>query len=435
MEDMTELYHLVGVGGVGMRALAQALLDQGFAVSGSDRQGDLELPAREIALFAQDGSGVSTGCAGVIVSTAIEADNPDLLAARRLGIPVIHRATALAELVASRYELVAVAGTAGKSSVTALLGWILAESGADPCVVNGAGVVGWEDGGNRIASVRRSNGTTLPGHAKPLMVAEVDESDRSLTAFRPTHAIITNASADHFDLDETEHLFDTFRAAISGICIDTRHAPLQPQNIRPEAWGATFDWRGQNYRLPLPGAHNIANALAAIEMALRLGIPPKNIASALQTFQGIERRLQRCGTCSGALVIDDYAHNTAKLAAALDTLQTLAPRGLTALWRPHGYAPLRKMKAPLATLFAQRLRPQDLLVLLPVYDAGGTADRTVNSQDLIDLLPPGIATLVPDIPAAETLLRARAPYCDLIAILGARDPQLPYLARKLAREV
>ncbi|MEI8244047.1 MAG: Mur ligase domain-containing protein, partial [bacterium] len=215
---MTGHYHLVGIGGVGMSALAQALLDSGATVSGSDRlldQGDAtdtlqRLRGQGVALHPQDGSGVRAGAAGIILSTAIEKDNADLLRAQALDIPVLHRAAALAQVVAGR-RLIAVTGTCGKSTVTAMAGWMLAGNGIDPVVVNGAAVVGWDEGG-RVGSVRRGAGAWA--------VIEADESDRSLLVFDPEHAVITNASMDHFGLEETRQVFDRFRRRVRGTIID-----------------------------------------------------------------------------------------------------------------------------------------------------------------------------------------------------------------------
>ncbi len=421
--------HLAGIGGVGMSALAQALLDNGFEVSGSDRlldSGDAtdtlnRLRGQGAALHPQDGSGVA-GAARLVVSSAIEADNPDLDAARRAGVPVVHRAAQLAELAAGR-RLIAVTGTCGKSTVTAILGWLLQEAGLDPAVVNGAGVVGW-DGGGRIASVRRGAGAWL--------VIEADESDRSLMVFNPEHAIITNASADHFGREETLTLFSRFRERVTGVVIDGAGEAAAPGGARADGWCGHFIFAGTPFTVPLPGRHNIWNAWHAVRLAAALGIPAPALASGLATFRGVERRLQLTGSCAGASVIDDYAHNPEKLAAAWSTLTAAFDRVAT-VWRPHGYGPLRKMMDDLEAVFARVVRPQDLLLVLPVYDMGGTADRSVNSDTLVARLAArgvpvrGVATL----DEAEAALRAVAGLGTALVTCGARDPGLPRLAARL----
>ena len=430
---MAGTIHLVGIGGVGMGALAQAYLDAGHAVSGADRSLRADgsrtpvldaLAAEGVRLFPDDGSGIDAGTERLVVSTAIEDTNPDLMAARARGIPVVHRAAALSELLSGR-KLVAVAGTCGKSTVTAILGHVLVECGFDPVVVNGAQIAGWDANGARVGSVRKGAGEYA--------VAEVDESDKSLTAFSPYAAIITNASADHYSKEEMDAVFDAFIRDVPGPIIDGRDSSGKRYPSRfaqgvEEAIGA----------FPMPGAHNRANARLALAMACALGADLAQAAAALTTFPGVERRLQRVGfvLCGDrqVAVYDDYAHNPEKLHAMWTTLAEAYPRGVAAVWRPHGYGPLRKMLEPLAAAFRDVMRPQDALVLLPVYDAGGTADRSVNSDAIAARLAdaPGEVSLVNDLKEAEAYLRARADACGAIVTAGARDPGLPVLARRLA---
>ena len=432
---MADVTHLIGIGGVGMSALAQALLDRGCAVSGADRQITAAgtppptpvlraLAAQGVALSPDDGSGVDAATSRIIVSTAIEDTNPGLRKAQEHGIPVVHRAAALAELLSDR-KLVAVAGTCGKSTVTAILAHILVECGFDPPVVNGAQIVGWDAHGTRVGSVRKGAGEYA--------VAEVDESDKSLTAFKPYAAIITNASADHYSKEEMDAVFDAFIRDVPGPVIDGRVPSGKRHSCRfiPEAEDAVGAF-------PMPGAHNRANARLALAMACALGADPVQAAAALATFPGVERRLQRVGflPCGDRQVVvyDDYAHNPEKLRAMWTTLAEAYPRGVAAVWRPHGYGPLRKMLEPLAAMFRDVMRPQDALVLLPVYDAGGTADRSVNADALAALLgdAPGAVKLVSNLEEAEEYLRARVDAFDAIVTAGARDPGLPVLARRLA---
>lgn len=415
---MSGTVHLVGIGGVGMSALAQALLDAGFTVTGADRAlgGSGARPAvlatlarAGVCLSPDDGSGIGPDTARVIVSTAVEETNRDLQCARARGIPVVHRAAALAELLAPR-RLVAVAGTCGKSTVTAILGHLLAESGFDPVVVNGAQVVGWDAGGTRVGSTRKGAGAYA--------VAEVDESDKSLVAFRPFAAIVTNASADHYSKAEMDAVFDAFVRGVPGPVVDGRRTPIVPSAVAR--------------MVPLPGEHNAVNAECALRMAAALGADPARLAAAIRTFPGVERRLQRVGTCGGAVVYDDYAHNPEKLRAMLTTLQAAYPKGVAVAWRPHGYAPLRKMLEALAAMFRATLRPCDELLVLPVYDAGGTTDRSLNSDALVARLNASPVRFVEGLEGAEAHLRTHAPAFGALVVAGARDPGLPVLARRLA---
>ena len=411
-----------------MSALAQAYLDAGWVVSGADRSlraGGARTPVLEalagqgVRLFPDDGSGVTDATGRLVISTAIEDTNPDLAAARARGIPVVHRAAALSELL-SGHKLVAVAGTCGKSTVTAMLGHLLAKCGFDPLVVNGAQVVSWDAGGARVGSVRRGGGEWA--------VAEVDESDKSLTAFHPYAVVVTNASADHYSKEEMDAVFDAFVRDVPGPVVDGR-AVFEDKGLKAVA-----------ERCPLPGAHNRANALLALLMAEALGAPRERLAAALASFPGVERRLQRIGSvpCGDrqVAVYDDYAHNPEKLHAMLMTLQEAFPQGVAAVWRPHGYAPIRKMLDALAEMFRATLRPQDILVLPPVYDAGGTADRSINSDALAARLADasGKIVLVNDLKEAETVLRTHAPAVGAIVTAGARDPELPVLARRLTQQ-
>ena len=409
--------HLLGIGGVGMSALAQALVDSGRTVTGADRLVDqggttpvLEALRRQgVRLFPETGEGVTAETDRVIVSTAIEESNPGLMRARELGVPVVHRAAALASVLEGR-RLVAVAGTCGKSTVTAILGHLLAECGFDPVVVNGAQIAGWDEGGRRVGSVRRGGGDWA--------VAEVDESDRSLTAFSPYAAIVTNASADHYSEEEMNTVFDAFVKDVPGPVVDGRRERIEPSTLAR--------------LLPMPGEHNAVNAECALRMARALGVDEARLAAAVVTFPGVERRLQKVGVCCGVDVFDDYAHNPEKLAAMWRTLADAYPKGVAVLWRPHGYGPLRKMMEPLAQMFVRMMRPQDALLLLPVYDAGGTADRSVNVDALAARVPG--AREVKDLNEAEAVLRKLAPAVGAIVTAGARDPGLPVLARRLAEK-
>ena len=165
-------------------------------------------------------------------------------------------------------------------------------------------------------------------------------------------------------------------------------------------------------------------------MALALGADEMQARAALASFPGVERRMQRIGTCAGAEVYDDYAHNPEKLQAMISTLQERHAKGVAVVWRPHGYGPLRKMTESLAEMFVATLRPQDRLLLLPVYDAGGTADRSINSDQLAAKVKDSVFVKTPE--EALALLRAHASAFGAIVVAGARDPGLPVMARRLA---
>ena len=421
--------HLIGIGGVGMSALATALVRLGDEVTGADRTlGTPNIKFLEslgVKVYPDDGSGVDKSTDEIIVSTAIEETNAGLAKAKELGIPVTHRAKALSRTLEG-YKLVAVVGTCGKSTVTAMLGHVLAECGLDPMCVNGANVPGWE------GAVRFGKGEYA--------VAEVDESDKSLVAFKPYAAIVTNASADHYSKEEMDEVFDAFVKDCEGPVIDGRKnvRMFECSNVRKDVTEVDTS---------IPGRHNRQNAALALRMALMLGCDEAKARAALLSFRGVERRLQLITPTfehsniqtfkHSPAVYDDYAHNPEKLKAMWMTLAEKHPDGICVIWRPHGYAPLRKMMDALAAMFAETVRPCDKLLLLPVYDAGGTTDRSINSDALLEKVKvrgegEQRIELVSDLDAAYAWCEAHKGDYAAFVTCGARDPGLPVLARRLS---
>ena len=428
--------HLVGVAGVGMNPLAQALLAAGWEVTGSDRYLDSgqdlavipKLQRAGVRFFPQDGSGVTPHTQAVVASTAIEPDNADLAAAARLAIPVVHRSVMLARLCEGR-ECIAITGTSGKTTVTGMAGFLLEQLGDDPTVVNGGVVANWETD-TAIGNVRAGRSGRW--------VIEADESDRSLLNFHPDWAIITNISADHFPLDETRALFAAFAAQVKRGIVGREGEPAPWRGLRPRlsADGSRFAYGGQEFHLPLLGAHNAENALQAIVLCERLGHRLDRIAAALAKFRGIRRRLDVAGTGGGVTVIDDYAHNPAKIRAAWEAVAPYYRRVL-AVWRPHGFGPLSKMYGDLKALFTEMGRTCEALYLLPVYYVGGTATGSVTSEMLAKELAEAGAPveLAADYDDLVRRIAARARPGDVVLSMGARDPDLPALARRLVERL
>ncbi|HSR88508.1 MAG TPA: Mur ligase domain-containing protein [Pontiella sp.] len=405
--------HFIGIGGVGMNGLAQLAVQSGYSVSGSDRAYDPNtelfkcLDALGITMVPQDGSGIGPQTAHVVHSTAIEPDNPDILQANRLGIPLLHRAEFLKELIGDD-ELIAVAGTAGKTTTTGLLGWIFQCLGMDPSVYNGAAVLNWKS-------------DTSPGNvrkgASNLWIIEADESDKSFLHFYPSHSIITNISKDHYELDELHSMFDQFEEQTAGI---TLRGPVK--NIQ-----------ASGLNVPMPGRHNLENALCAYRLCTELGYDPDQVRDAVARFKGIERRLEVAGTVDGITVIDDYAHNAAKIAAALSSVSETGAR-VHAYWRPHGYTPLHQGLDDLTEAFTAHWKQNGgSLFILPVYYVGGTVEKKTTAADLVARLnSSGVpAVSVPDYSALKHELERCADAGDTILGMGARDPELPLFARRL----
>jgi UDP-N-acetylmuramate--alanine ligase len=408
--------HFIGVGGVGMNGLAQLAARSGYSVSGSDRAYDPDaavfkcLEGLGITMVPQNGSGIDPETAHVVHSTAIEPDNPDIRQSNRLGIPLLHRAEFLKELIGDD-ELIAVAGTAGKTTTTGLLGWIFQCLGKDPSVYNGAAVLNWKSD-SCPGNVRKG--------ASNLWIIEADESDKSLLHFHPTHSIITNISRDHYELDELHDMFNQFEDQTSGITIRGSSA-----NVQTSA-----------FSMPMPGKHNLENALCAVRLCEALGFDPDEVRDAVARFKGIERRLEVAGIVDDITVIDDYAHNAAKIAAALSAVSETADR-VHAYWRPHGFTPLHQGLDDLTDAFAAHWKQHGgTIFILPVYYVGGTVEKKTTAGDLVARLnSAGVpAVPVPDYPTLKHELERCVDSGDTILGMGARDPELPLFAKRLVAQ-
>lgn len=449
-----------------MLPLALILRAKGYAVDGSDRsldQGRLGakfefLRARDIALYAQDGSGVTRGDQILVTSAAVEETVPDVQAARRLGLPMIRRAELLAELFNSAPNRIAVGGTSGKSTTTGMIGWILQQAGESPTIMNGAVMNNFAGPDNPFASAAVGRGDVF--------VSEVDESDGSIALFRPTIAVVNNVSLDHKTMDELRALFRDFvakpRHAVlnldneetkvlastlpAGVALTFSLTNLRAQlfagRLKPAPDGVSFEVSERDtgaraiVHLNVPGAHNVSNALAALCVARASGVSLEVAVDALGTFTGIKRRFERVGVANGVAVIDDFAHNPDKIAATLQTLHAF-PGRLLVMFQPHGYGPLRLMKDAFIACFAHELHEGDVLVMPePVY-FGGTVNRTVTSDDIAR----GVADkgreaiALHDRAACGDKLVALARPGDRIVVMGARDDTLSEFAVSLLQRL
>ncbi|MFO6447547.1 glutamate ligase domain-containing protein [Erythrobacter sp. NE805] len=452
-----------GIGGSGMLPLAQIARGLGHPVAGSDRSRDQGrspekfawLEANGFALFPQDGSGVTSPDQVLIASAAIEDTVPEVARAKALGCERMSRAELLSELFNAAYFSVAVAGTSGKSTVTGMIAWILYEAGHDPTVMNGAVMKNFATPANPFASARIG----APG----LFVSEVDESDGSIALYRPSVGVLLNVSLDHKSIEELRVLFGNYLAACGTAVVNLDSA--EAGYLLPRAAEAvTFGIRSQEADLtvdpativesaraieavlidnrrreafplvvPMPGRHNLANALAAIAAAHAAGVALDQAAYALRSFAGLARRFDVIGTSPGGItVIDDFGHNPEKCAATLRTLKA-SPGRVIAFFQPHGYGPLRQMGEELARTFARELGPDDITILCdPVY-FGGTVDRSVGSERIVALIDAagGRAEHIPDRAACGERILALAQPGDRIAVMGARDDTLTEFARSL----
>jgi UDP-N-acetylmuramate--alanine ligase len=442
--------HFAGVAGSGMSALAQFVAMKGGRASGSDRSFDRGqrpeargmLEALGIAIHPQDGSGLCSGCAGLVVSTAVEDEVPDVAEARGLGVPVLHRSELLAHLVATHRTL-AITGTSGKSTTVAMAFEILRGARRDPSVITGG----------ELASLQAEGlwGNAWAG-ASDLLVIEADESDGSVVRYHPAVGVLLNLQKDHKEVSTVAEMFRTFRAQVREACVvgeaDSLRAfapgamvvgfgsgaDLRAEDVALSAEGTTFQVEGMSFRLSVPGRHNVENALAAMGACAALGVPFTAMTAPLAGFRGVARRFQVLGVENGVTVVDDFGHNPAKVAASLQTgrLRAEAAGGrVLAIFQPHGFGPLKFLRKEFVDAFVEGLGPADQLWFLEVFYAGGTVTRDISSEDVVgDLTARGVAAEVaPSREALAARLAAEARPGDLILVMGARDPSLTDFAR------
>jgi UDP-N-acetylmuramate--alanine ligase len=447
-------YHFSGIAGVGMNPLAQLMRARGHIVQGSDRSFDqgknLEVAERLTALGIevkpQDGSAVTPNLDRFIYSTAVEAETPEVRAARGYGIERVPRPALLAEVVDAGHPGVAIAGTSGKSTITGMVGWLTREAGRSATVLGGAALAG--EGGA---------GYFLPGAADGPVAAEACESDGTLTGYHAALGLIHNISRDHGEVETLRPQFETFakrcgrllvnaaspEATEVGRAVGARSYGIDPgadarveiTSVGPHRAAGVLHLPGGPLGLdvPQPGRHNLENAAAAALIALELGLAPATVAALLARFPGVARRFEVIAvTPSGIRVVDDYAHNGEKLRAAITTAQTGAERVL-AVFQPHGFGPARFLRPELREMMPKILRPQDRLCYAEIFYAGGTVARDVSSRMLADDLPAAMRCgHAADHRAVVDWLRAEARPGDTVLIMGARDPELPALARAAA---
>ncbi|MGV9005747.1 MAG: Mur ligase family protein [Brevundimonas sp.] len=456
---MANSYFFCGIGGSGMLPLAMIVQSRGGRIEGSDRSHDQGrtpekfawLAAHGVTLYPQDGSGLTRPDQIVVATGAVEDTVPDIAAARRVGARIVTRPELLSQLFNAAPHSIGVAGTSGKSTITGMIAWILDRAGRQPTVMNGAVMTNFVDAEHPFASA-------LIG-GPDLFVSEVDESDGSIARYVPTVAVVSNISLDHKSMEELRDLFGGFarRARTAVLNLDNAEtaalaaslepgkavtfsigkaaADLSAHDLRPLPAGMSFDLveRSSSDRVPVilnvPGAHNVANALAAVGAVLALGVPLADAVAALETFAGIRRRMEVVGRAAGVTILDDFAHNPDKIAATLDALHAF-PGRLLILFQPHGFGPLKLMRREFIQVFADRMRPGDVLLLPePVY-YGGTTDRSVGSEDIAaGIRAAGAAAeALPTRDACGDRLIETVSPGDRIIIMGARDDTLSTFA-------
>jgi UDP-N-acetylmuramate--alanine ligase len=436
----SEQIHFVGIGGIGMSGIAEVLLNLGYRVTGSDAK-ETEITRRLSTLgcvitYVHRQENVQ-GADVVVISSAIKADNPEIQGARAQQIPVIPRAEMLAELMRMKYGI-AVAGTHGKTTTTSMIATVLAHAGLDPTMVVGG----------RLNSLG-SNARLGTGE---FLVAEADESDGSFLTLSPTIAIVTNIDPEHLDyykdIGQVKKAFSEFMNkvpfyGISILCLDHDNirallpqmtkryitygfdldASLRGESKPPDGWGISFNTFWQDHllgeiKLPIPGIHNVANALAAVACGLKLDIAFPLIQEALEGFTGVHRRFQLKGEHAGVTVIDDYAHHPVEIQVTLAAAKGLGKKRIVALFQPHRYTRTRDLFGAFLSAFAQA----DVLFITDIYPAGEDPIPGVTAKALFEEIEKRGGTEVRYVPEKERLVgevMSGVAAGDIVITLGA----------------
>lgn len=447
-------YFFVGIAGTGMSAIAQYLKGTGKKVAGSDRlfSKDKKMLIQEqfesmgIECYFQDSSGITPEVQAVVISTAIEESNIEYQKAKELGIPLIKRSELLAAISAEK-KTIAVGGTSGKSTTTAMIFHILQEAGLSPSLMTGAG----------LTALQKKN---LPGNAwvgqSEWLVIESDESDGSIVNYIPEIGIVLNVDRDHKEFDELLELFRTFKRNTRGkFIINQGHDMIRPlsqdihndfstgakagfvaENFTQAGFEIKFTINGIPFSLPVIGRHNMENAAAAVAASVAAGVKIEDAARALRSYVGIFRRTQLVGQKNGIYVIDDFAHNPAEVQAAMRSCQLVGKR-VFAWFQPHGYGPLRFMHEELGERAAETLRPDDVFLMSDVYYAGGTVNKDIGSGVVIDAVKEKgkQALLFEDRNAMHAYFSKEAEAGDVILLMGARDPLLDQFAKDVVEKL
>ena len=435
-------FHLVGIGGAGLSAIARVLLESGQLVSGSDEQ-ETEFTARlrasGVRIFIGHAAQNIAGAELVLVSSAVASANPEVVAAVQAGLPVVKRQDFVGGMMAERVGL-AIAGTHGKTTTAALTAYLLSRAGQQPSFIVG-GLISDLDTNAR-------HGTGLP------FVVEADEYDRMFLGLRPTVAVVTNVEHDHPDcyptFAEMQAAFDEFAALVPAqgvliVCNDDAGARALAQSARKRGTRVVTyglqtgaDWRAELLqpnsaggcdflvshagrelglaRTRLAGDHNVCNALAALAAVDYCGVPFATALPALRAFRGVGRRFEVKGEVHGITVVDDYAHHPTEIRATLASARQRFPgRPLWAMFQPHTYSRTRALMANFASSFGDA----DHVVVSDIYSAREASDAALSSADLIGAMQHADAQYVGGLEAAAHTLAQRMRPGDVLLTLGA----------------
>lgn len=450
-------YFFIGIAGTGMSAIAQYLKGTGKKVSGSDRlfskteKGETQVQLERVGIecFFQDGSGITPETEAVIVSTAIEESNVEYQKALSLNIPIIKRSKILAE-ISDSIKTIAVGGTSGKSTTTAMIFHILQKCGKEPSLITGAGLTTIQKKG-LIGNAWNGNGEWL--------VIESDESDGSIVNYNPEIALLLNVERDHKEESELLELFTTFKSHTKKAFIVNSNYPItmglsqndaynfgtegnpgiKGTDFKQDGFCITFKVNGLDCSIKAIGRHNMENALAAIAAAVQAGVELKDAVKAIEDFSGIYRRasLTWCNQDKHLYVVDDFAHNPSEVASAIKACQSITGK-VIAYFQPHGFGPLRFMHRELAEMTADTLRESDVFVIGDVYYAGGTVNRDISPDVVSDyIISKGKNAIFAGDKhgSMQEILKAVPDGDCTVLVMGARDPKLSEYAEQIANNI
>ena len=450
--DDFENVFFIGVAGTGMSAIAQYLAGIGKQVSGSDRyfvDGEVndtkdKLEIEGIKCFLQNGDGIDQNTQLVVVSTAIEDSVYEVQKAKELSIPIIKRSALLA-LIANSKRTIAVGGTSGKSTTSAMLYDIMEYAGYQPSIISGAGLV---------SIIKKGKiGNAIVGKGDWLII-EADESDGSIVGYTPEVGLLLNIDKDHQEIDELISIFSTFKKNTKSLFIVNQNNALaaslsadlsndfssdsnsgagyRSSDFSQNGMTIQFSINDITFSLNTIGKHNMENALAAVAVAVKLGISLETCSKGIAQYEGIHRRHQLLGKKDGVYVIDDYGHNPVKCAASIDACQEIAPK-VIAWFQPHGYGPTRFLKNDFIHEFVQVLRPNDEIWMSEIFYAGGSAVKDISANDLIvEIQNAGKQAFFAE-NRNEFLEKVRPHLTNdcVLLLMGARDPSLETFSKSI----
>lgn len=440
-------YYFCAIAGSGMSAIAQITKLKGNIVEGSDRSFDMnenseikeKLINMGIKIHPQNGKALDKTFDYFIYSTAVEENNLEYMKAKELGINMLHRSEILERYVAEK-KTIAVGGTSGKTTLTAMIWHILNESGFKPSLINGGFLISLME--------RKLIGNAFYGDGEYLVI-EADESDSTIERYHPYISLIHNITKDHKDTDELKKIFTRFALNSKKVFLNDDDSNINdikkylidftPYTIKDveikktELYRSHFRFRNTDFIINAGGIHNIYNALAAINVCMETGCEIGKISKALESFKGTFRRFNIIGEINGITVIDDYAHNPHKISSTLTHLVNNAcGRRIITLYQPHGFAPTRMFKNELIEIFSNIPRENDIIIVLPIYYAGGTVQRDISSRDITDAInKKRKAYYFEKRDEIISFIKETAVKGDIIILMGARDPTLNSFAKQI----